>query len=78
MANKKIKVADKHQKKLWMILVLIVVFGAGFLVARARYKPQIQATYNLVVEKQAEVDDLQAQIDAYKTKMTQEMELLGN
>ncbi|HVT01681.1 MAG TPA: hypothetical protein VHE53_05655 [Patescibacteria group bacterium] len=58
-----------QDKTLMIVVLLIVGFLIGFLVARARYKPQIMETYNIVQEQKAEISDLKLQISAYKAKI---------
>ncbi|HVZ67041.1 MAG TPA: hypothetical protein VG917_02160 [Patescibacteria group bacterium] len=64
------KTKNVTQDKTVMIVVLLIVgFLVGFLVARARYKPQIVTTYQIVQEQKAEISDLKLQISAYKAKI---------
>ena len=50
-------------KKFWVMVAIVLAFVAGFLVARVRYKPQIQTTYNMVVEREAIIQELRSTIE---------------
>ena len=67
---------NASQNKTVMVIILLAVgFIAGFLVARTRYKPQINTMFNMVMEKDAEVTDLKTQIELYEAKIMMEKEL---
>ncbi len=72
MARRLKKISDRSQKKIWIIVVLLLVFSAGFLLARARYKPQIRETFNMVMEREDAIRDLETKIKAYEDKIMME------
>ncbi len=52
MASKKSTVADKDKSmKIMVVVALIIAFAGGYLVARAKYKPQILELNKMVAEK---------------------------
>ena len=49
---------------IWTIILCLAIGGAaGFLLARARYKPQLQTTHDMVLEKVQEVDALKSRMN---------------
>lgn len=65
---------QRYQKKLWILIVLLFVFAAGFLIARARYKPQIRTSFDMVMERETLINDLKTRIQAYEDKIRMEMQ----
>jgi hypothetical protein len=47
---------------LTIVIIIIISFAAGFLLARLKYKPQIQATYDMVMERENVISDLKTQL----------------
>ncbi len=54
----------EHSKILLVIIVAVVAFAFGFMIARAKYKTQLNTTYNMVMEKQATINDLNAKVQS--------------
>lgn len=52
----------EQSKLLLVIIVAVVAFAFGFMIARAKYKTQLNATYNMVMEKQATINDLNTKV----------------
>lgn len=69
MAKKQKSLSPKSQRKLLILIALLIAFSAGFLVARARYKPQIRTSFNMVMEREDTIADLEARVKAYEEKM---------
>lgn len=69
MANKAKVASTRDNKKIWIIIILILVFVAGFLVARTRYKPQIEQSFNMIMEREDKITNLQNQITELENKM---------
>ncbi len=69
---KKTKTNNIDQRKLFVIIMLLVAFSAGFLVARARYKPQIKSTFEMVMERENAIDDLKSKVEEYKEKLEED------
>ncbi len=57
-----------------ILIVLLLVFSAGFLVARARYKPQIRTSFDMVMEREELINDLKTRITTYEDKIRMEMQ----
>lgn len=56
--------AKANSTAVWtIILCLAIGVVAGFLLARARYKPQLQITHDMVLEKVQEVDALKSRMN---------------
>ena len=60
---------SKDNRKIVLVIVLLVVFLAGFLIARTRYKPQIRATFNMVQEREDQIKELKEVIKSYEKQM---------
>lgn len=60
--------------KFMILIVLLLVFSAGFLVARARYKPQIRTSFDMVMEREELINDLKTRITTYEDKIRMEMQ----
>lgn len=69
MARRLRRLSEKHNKKIWIFIILLLVFAAGFLVARARYKPQIRTSFDMVMEREGTIAELEAKVKAYEEKM---------
>ncbi len=69
---KKTKTNNIDQRKLFVIIMLLVAFSAGFLVARARYKPQIKSTFEMVMERENAIDDLKSKVEEYKEQLEED------
>lgn len=54
----------EHSKLLLVIIVAVVAFSFGFMIARAKYKTQLNTTYNMVMEKQDKINDLNAKVQS--------------
>ena len=61
-------------KKFWVIVAIVLAFIAGFLVARVRYKPQIQASFKMVIDREDEISNLRQQVQQIEDKMMMMME----
>jgi hypothetical protein len=48
---------------LTIALIVLIAFIAGFVLARAKYKPQLKETYNMVMEREDIISDLKAQLE---------------
>lgn len=72
MARRSRNISHRDQKKIWIAVVLLLVFAAGFLVARVRYKPLIKESFNMVMEREDVINDLKAKIKAYEDKIMME------
>lgn len=59
----------RDNRKLIILVVLLIAFAAGFLVARTRYKPQIRETFNMVQEREQTISELQEVIKSYENQM---------
>lgn len=59
---------------LLIVIIALVAFSLGFVIARARYKSQLKTTFNMVMEKDAAVTNLKMQMKNLegKLKMTEE------
>ncbi len=44
-------------------------FAAGFFVARFKYKTQLRRTYDMVMERENKISDLQTQLNTQKMMM---------
>lgn len=66
---KKSKIQIINNKKALILLLVVLTFVAGFLVARAKYKPQITETRLMVEEKNTEVDVLKSKIRELEQKI---------
>lgn len=60
---------SKSNRKLMILILLFLVFSAGFLLARTRYKPQIRATFNMVQEREEKIRDLREVIKSYEKQL---------
>ena len=56
---------------LTIVVLVVAAFVLGFLLARTKYKPQIQQTYDMVMERENTISDLKAQIGE-TTKISEE------
>lgn len=61
----------RDNRKLIILIVLLIAFAAGFLVARTRYKPQIRATFNMVQEREDKIAELKEVIKSYEKQLMQ-------
>lgn len=64
------KPADRHRDHhtiMLVIIVAIVAFGLGYIFARAKYKTQLKTTYNMVLERDATISNLNAKIKQAQT-----------
>ena len=52
-----------------ILILLLLVFSAGFLIARVRYKPQIRATFNMVQEREDKIRELKEVIKSYENQI---------
>ncbi len=52
-----------------ILILLLLVFSAGFLIARVRYKPQIRATFNMVQEREDKIRELKEVIKGYENQI---------
>ena len=52
-----------------ILILLLLVFSAGFLIARVRYKPQITTTFNMVQEREQKINDLREVIKSYENQL---------
>ena len=53
----------KHQHKvLVIVLVAVVFFSLGYILARAKYKSQLKTTYSIVMQKDAEISSLNSKV----------------
>ena len=52
-----------------ILILLLLVFSAGFLIARVRYKPQIRATFNMVQEREDKIRELKEVIKSYENQL---------
>lgn len=59
----------KSNRKLMILILLLLVFSAGFLIARVRYKPQIRATFNMVQEREDKIRELKEVIKGYENQI---------
>ena len=59
----------KSNRKLMILILLLLVFSAGFLIARVRYKPQIRATFNMVQEREDKIRELKEVIKSYENQL---------
>ena len=60
---------SRDNRKLVIIVVLFIAFAAGFLVARARYKPQLRETFNMVQERELKISELREVIKSYENQL---------
>ena len=60
---------SRDNRKLIILIVLFIAFAAGFLVARARYKPQIRETFNMVQEREQKINELKEVIKSYENQL---------
>lgn len=61
---KKTASAKTNSTAVWTIILCLAIGGvAGFLLARARYKPQLQITHDMVLEKVQEIDSLKSRMN---------------
>lgn len=59
----------KSNRKLMILILLLLVFSTGFLIARVRYKPQIRATFNMVQEREQKINELREVIKSYENQI---------
>lgn len=53
----------KHRHKILAVaLIAISFFALGYIVSRAKYKSQLKTTYNMVMDKDAEISSLNSKI----------------
>ena len=71
MANSSTEISIKadHNNLLLILLIAIVAFSAGFVIARARYKPQLRETFNMVMEREDKIDELQSKVQEIENQM---------
>ncbi|OGH16639.1 MAG: hypothetical protein A3C30_04395 [Candidatus Levybacteria bacterium RIFCSPHIGHO2_02_FULL_40_18] len=62
---------SRDNRKLIIIIVLLIAFAAGFLIARTRYKPQIRETFNMVQEREQTINELREVIKSYENQIIQ-------
>lgn len=60
---------NRSNRKLIIVIVLLIAFAAGFLVARTRYKPQIRETFNMVQEREQKISELREVIKSYENQL---------
>ncbi len=61
MASKKSSVQDKDKSmKIMLVVALIIAFAGGYLVARAKYKPQILELNKMVADKDKTMEKMSA------------------
>jgi hypothetical protein len=56
-----------HHTIMLVIIVAIVAFGLGYIFARAKYKTQLKTTYNMVVERDSTIKNLNTKIQQIQT-----------
>lgn len=59
-SKKKVSTSTDNSMKVILIVSLALAFVAGYLVSRARYKPQILELNKMVIEKDTTISDLKA------------------
>ena len=52
-----------------IILIVLVAFAAGFLIARAKYKAQLKTTYEMVMDREGKISDLGERIKDFQKSM---------
>ena len=52
----------EQNKILLVIIVAVVAFSVGFIIARTKYKSQLKTTYDMVINQQAQISGQNAQI----------------
>jgi len=74
MANSSTEISIKadHNNLLLIILIAIVAFSAGFVIARARYKPQLRETFNMVMEREDKINKLEDKVETIERQMKAE------
>jgi hypothetical protein len=61
MASKKSTVQDKDKSmKIMLVIALVIAFAGGYLVARAKYKPQILELNKMVADKDMTMEKMKS------------------
>jgi hypothetical protein len=59
---------------LTVALIIVLSFAAGFLLARAKYKPQIKQTFDMVMERENTISELQSKIQDFESQLSETSE----
>lgn len=51
---------------LTVVIIIVVAFIAGFILARAKYKPQIRESFDMVMEREGRIAELESKLKDYE------------